>query len=608
MRWLDLIWSAVAGACCTFAIIHGLVWWRRRDAALNGLFALVATIAALLALVEQRMLDSSTADEYTFWLRLYMVPVWLLLIALLLFTRRYLPGAKHWLGGVAVGLRAPFQLILIFDNSTRLYFEITALHKVEFFGQRLAVAVATTGPLVYFGQASLILFTVYLADAAVGAWRAGIIQRARIVGAFALLLLLGGIWSNLALWHDMQLPYVVTPVFVPIVLLLGIDLSANLIRTRELETRLRESERQLSLAVDSAQAGLWRIDVDTGEIWGTPRLFEIAKLKFDPTAQFKEFVALVHPDDRSRFLHMFRDEGGGHRADSSIEFRVVLPGGEIRWCSSHGRRIVGDDGRMCLWGATIDITDRKRGEEERLRRAQQMERLSRLAIMGELAAVVAHEINQPLAAMLSNAETALMLLARENPDLHEVRAVLGEIVAADARAAAIVRRFRGLLQHREPQLHSIELRDAITGVLAFMRGELQRRGVRVEWQPDEAKHQVAYDPVRFDQVLVNLLINACDAMSTNAPGDRTIVVTLEHTTAGEVISVKDIGTGLREPPDTLFEPFFTTKSEGLGLGLAIARSIVEAHGGTVWARAGEDRGVTFSFSIPDGTDRAVAAA
>lgn len=604
MRWLDVVWSAVAGACCTFAIVHGLVWWRRREAVSNGLFALIAVLAATLALTEQRLLDSDSIDAYAFWLRLYMIPVFLLLIALLLYTRRSMPAAKHWLGWLAISLRVPLIMVLFFDGRTRLYFEITALRKLDFFGQPLAVVSTTTGPLVYVGQASLALFTIYLADAAWSAWRAGFVQRARLVGAFASLFALGGVWSQLSLWHGAQLPYVVMPVFVAIVLLVGLELSANLIRTYDLESRLRESERQLSLAVDSAKAGLWRIDVETGELWGNARTYELANLRFGESVRFKDFTAVVHPDDRRRFMNMFRDEGDGARIDASLEFRVVLPGGEVRWYSSHGRRVVGeDDGRTALWGVTIDITERKRGDEERLRRAQQMERLSRLAIMGELAAVVAHEINQPLAVVLSNAETAQMLLAAPNPDLQEVRTVLDEIVAADARAAAIVKRFRGLLQHREPQLQSLDLRTAITDVLAFMRSELQRRGVRVEFQPgecpsDEADYRVAYDPVRLDQVLVNLIVNGCDAMSTNAPGDRLLALTLMRTPFGVVVGIKDLGVGLRDSAETLFEPFYTTKPEGLGLGLAIARSIVEAHGGTIWVTAGEDRGVTFSFSIP----------
>ena len=604
MRWLDVVWSAVAGACCTFAIVHGLVWWRRREAVSNGLFALIAVLAATLALTEQRLLDSDSIDAYAFWLRLYMIPVFLLLIALLLYTRRSMPAAKHWLGWLAISLRVPLIMVLFFDGRTRLYFEITALRKLDFFGQPLAVVSTTTGPLVYVGQASLALFTIYLADAAWSAWRAGFVQRARLVGAFASLFALGGVWSQLSLWHGAQLPYVVMPVFVAIVLLVGLELSANLIRTYDLESRLRESERQLSLAVDSAKAGLWRIDVETGELWGNARTYELANLRFGESVRFKDFTAVVHPDDRRRFMHMFRDEGDGARTDASLEFRVVLPGGEVRWYSSHGRRVVGeDDGRTALWGVTIDITERKRGDEERLRRAQQMERLSRLAIMGELAAVVAHEINQPLAVVLSNAETAQMLLAAPNPDLQEVRTVLDEIVAADARAAAIVKRFRGLLQHREPQLQSLDLRTAITDVLAFMRSELQRRGVRVEFQPgecpsDEADYRVAYDPVRLDQVLVNLIVNGCDAMSTNAPGDRLLALTLMRTPFGVVVGIKDLGVGLRDSAEILFEPFYTTKPEGLGLGLAIARSIVEAHGGTIWVTAGEDRGVTFSFSIP----------
>jgi hypothetical protein len=167
VRWLDVVWSAVAGACCTFAIVHGLVWWRRREAVSNGLFGADRRCSpATLALTEQRLLDSDSIDAYAFWLRLYMIPVFLLLIALLLYTRRSMPAAKHWLGWLGISPARAADNGPVFDGRTRLYFEITALRKLDFFGQPLAVVSTTTGPLVYVGQASLALFTIDLADAA----------------------------------------------------------------------------------------------------------------------------------------------------------------------------------------------------------------------------------------------------------------------------------------------------------------------------------------------------------------------------------------------------------------------------------------------------------
>lgn len=598
MGWFDIIWLIVAGACSTLGLVHGLVWWRRRDAILNGTFALVALSAAALSLVEQRLLHSTAVDEYLFWLHIYLVPVLLLLVALTLFTRQYLSTARHWIGWTAVGLRILHLILLQFSATTDAYIKVSAIESREFFGQTLAVVIGQPGPLAFLGQASLAMFACYIADSALRGWFRGVRQRAQLIAAFAVLLVVGGLWSHFTLWRGVGLPFGVMPIFVPIVFMLGADLSANLVRARELETRLRESERQLSVAAEAARAGLWNIDGESGRVWCTARARDMFQLPSTQDARFADATKIVHPNDRRRFRRMFIDDGGHAKTVADVEFRVVL-GGVVRWYSSHGQRIPHESGRgEGYWGATIDITDRKRADEERLRRAQQLERLGRLAMMGELAAAVAHEMNQPLASMLSNAETALLLLSRESPDLAEVRAVLAEIVAADERAAAIVRRFRGHLRHGEPALGPLELRDAIGGVLGFMRGEFQRRGVRVGWQPDATRHVAACDPVRFDQVVINLVVNACDAMAANAPDDRLLTITLERDGAFEVVRVADVGPGLAENLDTLVEPFFTTKADGLGLGLAIARSIVEAHGGRLWATAGETRGAAFAFSIP----------
>jgi C4-dicarboxylate-specific signal transduction histidine kinase len=164
-----------------------------------------------------------------------------------------------------------------------------------------------------------------------------------------------------------------------------------------------------------------------------------------------------------------------------------------------------------------------------------------------------------------------------------------------------VQRFRSLLKSREPQLQNISLRDAVSGVLAFMRGDLSRRGVVVQWEPGEDPCNAMVDAVRFDQLLINLIINACDAMNTKRPEDRILALAVAQRGDAVVVDVRDSGAGLAQDLNTLLEPLYTTKSDGLGLGLVIARSVVDAHGGRLWATSNAPAsGATFSFSIPSG--------
>jgi PAS domain S-box-containing protein len=599
---ITVIWSMIAGACVAFAVVNGLVWWQKREARQNGAFALLAAGAALLTLIELELLASTTIEHYAQWLGHYLLATSLMFVAIMLVCRYHVGAGRDLLGWLAVLLRALMVIVSESGDYQRLYFEVTRLEIGELLGQSVAVVSTKPGPLTVLGQLSLVLMTLYLVDAAATAWRNGLRQRALHVAYFALLIFLGGIWGYVSLWSSSGAPLIIAPLLLPVVVLMRFDLSSNVIRALELESRLVESERRLSLTADAARAGLWNIDLSTGRAWLTPRTRDMFLLSSTEGMHVADAAQIVHPEDRRRFRRMFLDEAGQLRTASTLEFRVLMPSGEIRWYESQGSAepAAGAGGTM-LMGATIDITTRKRAEEERLQRAQQIERLSRLAIMSELAATVAHELNQPLASMLSNAETALLLLERESPDIEEVRKVLTEIVAADERAAMIVQRFRSLLKSREPQLQNISLRDAVSGVLAFMRGDLSRRGVVVQWEPGEDPCNAMVDAVRFDQLLINLIINACDAMNTKRPEDRILALAVAQRGDAVVVDVRDSGAGLAQDLNTLLEPLYTTKSDSLGLGLVIARSVVDAHGGRLWATSNAPAsGATFSFSIPSG--------
>jgi signal transduction histidine kinase len=219
--------------------------------------------------------------------------------------------------------------------------------------------------------------------------------------------------------------------------------------------------------------------------------------------------------------------------------------------------------------------------------------------VGEFTASIAHEINQPLGAILSNADAAEMLPEQSAPALDQVREILGEIRKDDLRASEVIRRLRALLRKRELQLEPVDLNDVSTAVVWLVRGEARRRGIKVESASAHDLPLVRGDKVHLQQVLLNLICNGMEAMA-GVPGEKRVTVrTTSYENGVAEIAVSDTGTGvLPERLARLFEPFFSTKQEGMGLGLSIARSLVEAHGGRIWAENNSDGGATFRFTLP----------
>jgi two-component system, LuxR family, sensor kinase FixL len=247
---------------------------------------------------------------------------------------------------------------------------------------------------------------------------------------------------------------------------------------------------------------------------------------------------------------------------------------------------------------TIDITARKENELETARQRRALEHLSRVATLSEMSGALAHELNQPLAIIMSNAEAAQLLLQQDEPDLDEIRAILGDIVDADQRAGDVILRLRRLLKRGEAQREPQSLNSVVEGVLKFMRGDLLQRGVAVELDLASGLPSVALDRVPMEQVLINLINNACDAMASNPLGDRQLLVCTAMTDGRVELELADNGPGLAVASERVFEAFYTTKTEGLGMGLAISRSIVAVHGGQLDARNKGARGATFRIRLP----------
>jgi PAS domain S-box-containing protein len=379
---------------------------------------------------------------------------------------------------------------------------------------------------------------------------------------------------------------------------------------------LRARQEMLDLAQKAARAVAfdWYIGARESENRWSPDLEAMYGLEpgtFDRT--YQGWKKLVHPDDwPSVKLAIERAHESG---DVAAEYRVIHRDGSVHWLQAKGRMFFDAEGRPeRMVGFMIDVTDRRRAEEALRAKDRALEtartelaRVSRLTTLGELTTSIAHEVSQPLGAMVASAGACVRWLAADPPAMAEARAALDNIVADGKRAREVIARVRALTKGQAPRKDRLDINHKIAEVLALMDHELRSHDIRLRTDMGRTLPGVAGDRVQLQQVLLNLIMNAIEAMSAvhDRPRELTIVSRQDGPNA-VLVEVRDSGTGL-DPrrAEQVFDAFYTTKAEGIGIGLSISRSIIEAHGGRLWASANAPHGAVFRFSLPV-TEEAVA--
>jgi two-component system sensor kinase FixL len=561
--------------------------------------ALLALSIVGIAATEIGMLRALTPESYMAAIRWFQVPIWSGYVAVVGLVYLRLRPRRLWLGWLALGLRS-VALVATFASAPSLnYATLTAVEHITLLGETVAIPVGVPNPWMLTGQASLVVLALFVIDGGLSAWRRGEgAQALALPSALLLLLVVGTMHVVTVFWDIVRMPILTMPLFMGVALVMASELSLGMRRATRAEHALRETEHRLSLAAEAADAGLWSLDSASGKVWATAKTRDIFAFDPDGDLRLEHFLDRVHDQDRLHLRQVIDQALLNSGEKFRTEFRVVYPDGSARWLVSIGRcRATSEGGTKTLMGVMVDITARKAFADEARRLQAQLERVSKVATVTELSASIAHELNQPLAMILTNAEAAQSLLARERPNLEEIADILTDIANADRRAAAVIRRLRALIQRGEPQREHLLLNDAIHEVLGLLRNDLDDQSVTIDLDLVPNLPAVRADRILIEQALLNLITNACEAVTDNPPGERRVTLVTRADADVVLAKVTDNGQGVADPK-RLFDTFYTTKATGLGMGLAIVRSIASSHGGRVWAKSAPVHGATFYLSLP----------
>jgi signal transduction histidine kinase len=378
------------------------------------------------------------------------------------------------------------------------------------------------------------------------------------------------------------------------------ELRNQIAECARIERELRLSEMHLAEAQRLTRTSSWNWNTVNGQLRWSAEHFHI--FGFDPREShpsFQRAMERIHPEDLPG-LQQSLERAISKKADFNLSFRVILPDRSLKYCQSLGRPIVNERGELEYLGTVMDVTERHRAEEALQNAQAELAHAARLTSMGELAASIAHEINQPLAAVVSNADAALHWLAKDAPDLAQARDSVARIIRDANRASDVIKRVRALLTKDKPEHVAFDVNEAIGEVLALLGGTLRSHDILLKTELFPGLPPVRGDRIQLQQVVMNLVVNGVEAMAAVTGRPREIAIKSGVAGSGKVVvAAEDTGPGLDPAAmERIFDPFYTTKRAGMGMGLSISRTIVEAHGGQIWASPRMPHGTIIQFNLP----------
>jgi two-component system sensor kinase FixL len=605
LSYITMIWSVVASCALLLALIYGMVWIMDRQARASLAFACMALAIIGSVVVEIGMMHATTPEAWGEWVRWSQVPIFVRVAATVTFIRLYFGVGRIWLLGLIIALRLTILLVGFAVDPNFIFERIDSIEQIVFLGETVTVlGDAVPADWQWVATFTSLLFLVFVIDASVQLWRTGSSDARRkalvIGGATFISAAIGTVYTQLMIWEEIQAPVMLSPPYLIMLGAMTFELSRDTLRASRLTRELRDSEARLDMAASAAGLGLWAWDSRRRRFWMTSPALGMFGFKTNGWVEVEDVRSRIHPDDVGRVEKVWR-EGAASCDEVEVQFRVMPPDGSTHWIAARGRaEIDWPSGVMSFQGVLRDVTEQLRAREEIDELRRELAHAGRVSVLGTLSSSLVHELSQPLGAILLNTEAGELLLQRPDPDLHEIRQILADIRRDDSRAAEVIDSLRRLLKRRQLEFAPVSVAALVNDVAALMKSDAIARNVILETRTDAELPQVRGDRVHLSQVLINMVMNGMDAVADLPSSMRQVTVHARANGSGHVeIAVIDSGTGVPELIlSRIFEPFFTTKAAGMGMGLSVSRTIVDAHGGKLWAENRAEGGATFRVTLP----------
>jgi PAS domain S-box-containing protein len=599
MNWITVIWPMVAAACLTLGLIELRIGVGQRPRAPRLLFALSAFAVAAIAALELALLRADTLAQWWPVMRGLDIAVGVMLVSLAAFVWVYFGTGNKWLAWLVACLYVAGLMFDYLPGGGMTYEKVTGFRTVTTFGGvTFNVAEGVPNPWNVLPYLAVLALIVFVGDASVRLWRRGGRRRAAVVGgAVVFFLIAAGGHSALVETGIVETPYLISWCYLAILLAMASELNADVWAAAQLSRKLQESESRMQLAGAAASLGMWTWDIAGDSVWATTQARSLLGFSATEPLSLARVLGAAHAEDRGTVERAIREAGAGN-TELDLEHRVVDPDGGIRWVTLRGHA---ETGGVRLLGVVIDITERKGVELQAAKDRLALQHMTRVSLLGQLSASIAHQLNQPLAAILGNAEAAQKMLERENVDHVELREICNDIVSEDIRASQVIQRLRDLYKRGEPKMERVNLNQLALETLDLVRNELLNRHVAFDTEFASTLPDIEGDAVQLQQVVLNLVLNAVDAMRTTAVEERKLTIRTETDATHVRLCVVDHGQGIAAADlKRVFDAFWTTKAGGMGMGLALCESITAAHHGSIAAANNAGGGATFCITLPIG--------
>ena len=581
-------------------LLHVLLCFKDRRNPSYYFSTLMAMSAGSSAILELALLQAQSTEAYAQLLKLEVTSIYVLLIPMVWLVSIQLGSYQRWLAYVITAIWSVALVFNFLSPGSLVYEQVSEINRsMTFWGEHYGVGSGPANPWNMLANLGVVLIIVYVILIARKAWQQGSERRAiTLGGSIVVFMLLAGTHSMLVDNGIVSTPYMVSFAYLAIVLAMSYELVDQAIQVPVLNREIAINQKRWQDLLENVQLAVIAVDNDGIITYANPYLQKLTG--YSEPELIQKYAAMLLPAAEQASLRDRLQQALLEGPRPHSQWRIVCASGEERYLVWSSVRQFDSEGRVAgLVSVGTDITDQLQAQHDLQQSQQEMERILRANLLGELASTLAHELNQPLAAILSNAQAARRMLAKNKLEETMLAEILDDIVRDDKRAGEVIHGVRAMLRHGEVSREQLAVSDIVDEVVRIVKTEADTQGIRLTLTMAPELPPVQVNKIEIQQVLMNLIVNAMRIQLAKPRQERFVHVQVTSENDQINFTVRDRGPGIKtEAMDKIFEPFFTTRREGLGMGLALSRRIVQAHGGRIWAENHPEGGAVFSFTIP----------